>query len=86
MTKIYSHCMVDLTLKQSELLYTLTEVHLEWYKKYYEDPPPYDVLLELNHTKMNYMFEDRSHVPEAEITGVLQRMPTSYEDLLKNYS
>lgn len=30
---------LNLTISQNELLFEIAEIHLKWYKLYYDDPP-----------------------------------------------
>jgi len=73
--------MIDLTTKQSELLYEVAELHHEWYKMYYPtDPPALSILLELNHTKIcNVAIDDMS---EKDITDILIKMKNSFQTLI----
>ena len=76
--------MVDLTTKQTDLLYDVTERHLQWYQIYYEVPPAFEVLLELNHRKLSYKVT--STMKEDDITKLLEKMWQNYDDLINYYS
>jgi len=75
--------MVNLTTEQSELLYEVAERHLQWYKIYYDVPPAFEVLLELNHRKLSYKIG--SSIEEELITTIIQKMLQDYNDLIKYY-
>jgi hypothetical protein len=60
--------MLDLTVNQTEILYDLTEIHLEWHQKYYNTHPTFAELLDEN---------------PKEVTKVLFNMKKNYLELLK---
>jgi len=76
--------MVNLTTKQADLLYDVAERHLQWYQIYYDDPPAFEVLLELNDRKLSYKVT--KSMKEEDITNLLKRMWKSYDDLINYYS
>lgn len=82
--------VLDLTVAQAGLLFEVTEMHLEWFKKKYNKPPLFEVLLELNHNKLKYamkLIEIESNNPHSsnDITVELNRMKKSYKMLLEYF-
>jgi hypothetical protein len=75
---------MTLTTKQTEMLFQAAELHLEWYKIYYPDPPKFEVLLELNHTKLSYLIEDDT--TEDDITKALNNFINQYQTMIDDYS
>jgi hypothetical protein len=73
-----------LTDKHIELLYEATELHLKWYQLYYKDPPKFDVLLELNHTKLGYLIDETT--TEKDITERLISIKAGYQKLVDDYT
>jgi hypothetical protein len=74
---------LKLTIQQNELLFDVAESHLQWYKLYYEDPPKFEILLELNHTKLSYLIDE--HTTEQDITDALIKMKAGYDTLIEDY-
>jgi len=73
-----------LTTHQSELLFKVAESHLAWYNLYYNDPPKFEILLELNHTKLEYCIDDLT--TEAQVTEMLNTMKQQYDRMITEYS
>lgn len=44
--------MKNLTNETCLLMYEVTEWHLAWYELYYENPPKFSTLLEINYIKL----------------------------------
>ncbi len=74
---------LKLTTRQSEMLFEVAESHLKWYKLYYEDPPKFEILLELNHTKLSYLIDE--HTTENDITEYLITMKANYDTMVEDY-
>lgn len=74
--------MLNLTVIQTEILYDLTEIHLEWHQKYYNTHPTFAELLELNHVKLCNLLIDKDENPK-EVTKILFNMKKNYLELLK---
>lgn len=80
--------ILELTVVQAGLLFEVTEMHLEWFKKKYNKPPLFEVLLELNHNKLKYamkLIEIENNVVHSsdDISIELNRMKKSYKMLLE---
>ena len=73
-----------LTDKHIELLYEVAETHLRWYQLYYKDPPKFDILLELNHTKLKYLIDDDT--TNKEITERLTAMKKTYQTMIDEFN
>lgn len=73
-----------LTNKHIEMLYEIAELHLKWYQLYYENPPSFDLLLELNHTKLKYLINEKT--TELEITTMLTGIKKTYQSLVDEYN
>jgi hypothetical protein len=74
---------LNLTIRQNELLFEVAEAHLKWYKLYYQDPPKFEILLELNHTKLSYLIDE--HTTEQDITDALIKMKSGYDTMIEDY-
>lgn len=74
---------IKLTTRQNELLFEVAESHLKWYKLYYENPPKFEILLELNHTKLSYIIDEDT--TEQDITDALVKMKEGYEKMIDDY-
>lgn len=77
--------MINLSTKNSELLYDVTESHMKWYHVWYFDTSPkFEILLELNHTKLSYLIDETT--TESDITEYLNKMKSTYEQMIEDYS
>ena len=77
--------VIALTNHQIDLLYEASEWHHKWYAVYYIDPPSFDILLEMNHRKLTYMFENQE-VDIKSIDVALYKMLDTYKNMFLNYS
>lgn len=75
--------MIALTDIQTKLLFNVTEKHLEWYEMYYNNPPAFEILLELNHRKLSYKVT--ANMSEIAINELLESMLLNYEELIQYY-
>lgn len=82
--------VLDLTVSQAGLLFEVTELQLEWFKRKYSKSPLFEVLLELNHNKLKYAMklveiDKKEKHTETDITNELIRMKNSYLMLIKYF-
>ncbi len=77
--------MIELSNRQIDLLYEACDWHHKWYAAYYTDPPTFDILLQLNHRKLTYMFENQQ-VNDDIKDDALNKMIFSYQTMFENYS
>lgn len=76
--------MINLSTKNSELLYEVAESHMNWYHIWYSDTAPkFEILLELNHTKLSYLIDE--HTTEQDITDALITMKANYNTMIEDY-
>ena len=76
--------MMELTKKQTDILYKVASRHSDWYKVHYgDDIPAYEILLELNHRKLSYKIT--TTMDENDITNLLNKMLKNYDDLIIYY-
>lgn len=75
---------MDLTIEQTELLFEATEIFQLWYAKYYDEPPSFSELLEINHVKVMDIAEMLDS-NEEEITLSIVELKETYLKLLAEY-
>lgn len=73
--------MSDLTDKQIELLYEMTEVHFEWFR--IQDPEvTYEEVLKLNHIKMNSIIGGCEDCDEDMLNFIFESIVRDYKEML----
>lgn len=76
--------ITDLTNKQVEKLYEMTEIHYKWFQLYAPDIK-YEEVLELNHIKMIDIIEGCSDCTEDMIDFILDSIILDYKEMLDDY-
>jgi len=66
-----------------KLLYEISELNHKWYSLYWDNPPSYDIFLELNHQTLMFHIDDNS--TEESITTLLNKVQNNFEILISEY-
>lgn len=76
---------MKLTIEQSEMLYQIAEIHLDWILKYNPDSnSTFEEMLKLNHGKLLNYFFDIEHT-EDDVTAKLFKMRAHVLRLREEY-
>ena len=78
--------MSDFTNKQIEMLYEMSEVHLQWFQKYTpETGISFEEVLKLNHQKMMNITDACFDLPEDMIDFIFEAVIRDYKEMLDGY-
>jgi hypothetical protein len=78
--------MSDFTNKQIEMLYEMSEVHLQWFQKYTpETGISFEEVLKLNHQKMMDIADACFDLPEDMIDFIFEAVIRDYKEMLDGY-
>ena len=78
--------MSDFTNKQIEMLYEMSEVHLQWFQKYTpETGISFEEVIKLNHQKMMYIVDACFDLPEDMIDFIFEAVIRDYKEMLDGY-
>ena len=78
--------MSDFTNKQIEMLYEMSEVHLQWFQKYTpETGISFEEVIKLNHQKMMDIVDACFDLPEDMIDFIFEAVIRDYKEMLDGY-
>ena len=77
--------MTNLTDKQIELLYEMSEIHFQWFHKYSPETATYEDVIELNHLKMISIIEGCNDCSEEMVQFIFESIIEDYKMMLKDY-
>lgn len=75
--------MTELTDKQLEKLYEMTEIHFKWFQKN-SSKVKYADVLKLNHTKMKNIINTCAECPEEMINDIFDSIVNDYMAILND--
>ena len=78
--------MIDFSNKQIEMLYEMSEVHLQWFQKYTpETGISFEEVLKLTHQKMMDITDACFDLPEDMIDFIFEAVIRDYKEMLDGY-
>ena len=78
--------MIELTDKQIDMLYQMSDLHFQWFNKYSpESETTYEEVLKLNHQKMCSILESCSDYSEEMIDFIFESIIRDYKMMNDDY-
>lgn len=74
--------MTDLTDRQIELLYEMSETHFNWFEKYSPNTVTFEDVLEMNHMKVISIIDGCEDCSEEMIDFILESIIRDYQEMI----
>lgn len=74
--------MTQLTDRQIDMLYEMSEIHFKWFQKYSVENAKYEDILEMNHSKMISIIDSCQDCSEEMIDFIFESIIRDYQEML----